>query len=134
MTKTEQQISNKKGNIMKNEALDLGLNEEPKAAQKLYKGKAEYAPPYYTINIPPHPLEGMPEFEVIGVNGEVLQVTRGVDVPNIPVAFINVLKNAIASKQVKHVNRDSSEFFEWVPFPAIPYQLVEGPYTERKEV
>ena len=119
---------------MKNEALDLGLNDGVKPAKKLYKGKDEYAPPYFTINIPPHPLEGMPEFEVIGVNGEVIQVARGVDVPNIPQAFINVLKNAIASKQVKHVNKDGSEFFEWIPYPAIPYQLVEGPYMERKEV
>jgi hypothetical protein len=116
------------------EGLDLGLESPTPVKAKLYKGKSEYAPPYYTINIPPHPMEGMPEFEVIGVNGEVIQVTRGVDVPNIPAAFINVLKQAVASKQVKHVNKDGSEYFEWIPYPAIPYQLVEGPYTERKEV
>jgi hypothetical protein len=112
--------------------LDLGLNTpaaEP-FAEKFYKGKPEYAPPFYTINIA-H-VEHLPEFEVIGVNGEVLQVERGKDVENIPAAFIGVLKNAIASRQVKHVNTDSTEYFTWQPFPAIPYQIVEGPYQTRK--
>ena len=114
--------------------LDLGLDitAAPQApfAEKFYKGKAEYAGPFYTINVA-H-VEHLPEFEVIGVNGEVLQIQRGVDVPNIPVAFISVLKNAIASRQVKHVNADGTEYFTWQPFPAIQYQLVEGPYQTRK--
>lgn len=118
-------------------ALDLGLGNDtpttaaaPTAAQKFYKGKPEYAPPFYTINIAN--VEYLPDYEVIGVNGEVLQVQRGIDVPNIPQAFVTVLKNAIASRQVKRVAKDGTEFFEWLPYPAIPYQIVEGPYTERK--
>lgn len=99
-------------------------------AQRFYKGKEEYAPPFYTINIA-H-VEHLPDYEVIGVNGEVLQIQRGVDVTNIPAAFISVLKNAIASRQVKHINPDGTEYFTWQPFPAIPYQIVEGPYQERK--
>ena len=116
------------------DTLDLGLDTAAAApapfVEKFYKGKSEYAGPFYTINIA-H-VEHLPEFEVIGVNGEVLQIQRGVDVPNIPVAFVNVLKNAIASRQVKHVNQDGTEFFDWQPFPAIQYQLVEGPYQTRK--
>lgn len=113
------------------ETLELGLPETPAPfAQKFYKGKEEYAPPFYTINIAN--VEHLPDFEVVGVNGEVLQIQRGMDVPNIPQAFINVLKNAVASRQVKHVNSDGSEYFTWQPYPAIPYQIVEGPYTNRK--
>lgn len=125
---------------MESNALDLGLPGDTAApatapsgtpfAAKLYKGKAEYAPPFYTINIAN--VEYLPDYEVIGVNGEVLQIQRGVDVPNIPKAFINNLKNAIASRQVKKVSKDGTEYFEWLPYPAIPYQIVEGPYMERK--
>ena len=124
------------------ETADLGLDLVPesqakgkKAAPsepKLYRGKAEYAPPYYTINIAF--VEHQPEYETISVNGEVLQVQRGVDVPNIPQAYLNVLKNAVASRQVKRVNADRSEYYEWQPYPAVPYQIVEGPYNERKAV
>lgn len=116
------------------ETLDLGLAPDTASAapfaQKFYKGKPEYAPPFYTIQIA-H-VEHLPEFEVIGVNGEVLQIQRGVDVHNIPQAFINVLRNAVASRQVKHVNADGTEFFTWQPYPAIPFQIVAGPYQTRK--
>jgi hypothetical protein len=113
--------------------LDLGLDTTEAAApftNKFYKGKPEYAPPFYTINIA-H-VEYLPEFEVVGVNGEVIQIQRGMDVTNVPQAFIDVLKNAIASRQVKHVNPDGTEYFTWQPYPAIPYQIVEGPYQNRK--
>lgn len=115
------------------DTLDLGLDVAAAApfAEKFYKGKSEYAGPFFTINIA-H-VEHLPDFEVIGVNGEVLQIRRGEDVANIPQAFVNVLKNAIASRQVKHVNSDGTEYFTWQPFPAIPYQIVEGPYAARKE-
>lgn len=115
------------------QTLDLGLPATPEKgafADKFYKGKPEYASPFYTINIA-H-VEYQPEFEVIGVNGEVLQIRRGEDVSNIPEAFIKVLKNAIASRQVKKMRPDQTEYFEWVPYPAIPYQVVEGPYKDRK--
>jgi len=115
--------------------LDLGPTTVPAAepfSNKFYKGKAEYAGPFYTIQIAF--VEYAPEYEVIGVNGEVLQIQRGVDVLNIPEAFIQVLRNAIASRQVKRRNPDQTEYYEWVPYPAIPWQLVEGPYQKRKEV
>jgi len=38
----------------------------------------------------------------------------------------------VASRQVKHVNADGTEYFTWQPYPAIPYQKVEGPYQTRK--
>lgn len=111
--------------------LELGLGEESEPfSEKYYKGKAEYAGPYYTINIA-H-VEGFGEFEKIGVNGEVLQIERGVNVANIPQAYIHVLQNAVASRQVKHLNSDGTEYFTWQPYPAIPYQIVEGPYQKRK--
>lgn len=115
------------------ESLDIGLepgNEPTAFAKEFYKGKPEYAPPFYTLNIA-H-VEHLPEFEVIGVNGEVIQIQRGEDVPNIPEAFLNVLRNATASRQVKKIRKDGSEYFEWQPYPAIPYQIVEGPYQTRK--
>lgn len=115
------------------EGLDLGLGneiptqEEPK---KVYKGKPEYAPPYYTINIPF--VEHMPEYEVVGVNGEVLQIQRGEDVPNIPEAFIKNLRTCISARQIKRKRDDGTEYFEWVPYPAIPFQVTDGPYEKRK--
>ena len=114
--------------------IDLTGTETPAEpfTKGFYRGKAEYAAPFYTINIAN--VEHLPEYEVIGVNGEVIQIQRGVDVPNIPQAFVNVLKNAVASRQVKHINRDGTEYFDWQPYPAIPYQIVEGPYQTRKDV
>ena len=108
----------------------LGAVRTAAATQKYHKGKIEYAPPFYTINV--QHVEHMPEFEVIGVNGEVIQVARGVDVPNIPQAFINVLRNAITSKMFTKKNPDGSEEHEWRPVAAIPFSVVEGPYMERK--
>lgn len=110
--------------------LDLTKAETVPFTEKFYKGKAEYAAPFYTINIAN--VEHLPDFEVIGVNGEVLQIRRGEDVPNIPQAFVAVLKNAVASRQTKSVSSDGTEYFEWKPYPAIPYQIVEGPYKERR--
>ena len=114
---------------------ELGISDDPAPEEtafkaSLYRGKPEYAGPFYTINIAS--VEYLPEFEVIGVNGEVLQIRRGEDVPNIPEAFIKVLKNAIASRQVTKRNPDGTEYNEWQPHPAIPYQIVEGPYKTRK--
>ena len=115
--------------------LDLGMLPEVPlatgaAAKNYYKGKEEYAGPFFTVNIAD--VEHLPDFEVVSVNGEALQLQRGVDVPNIPIAYINVLKQAIASRQVKLVRADQTEYYEWRPYPAIPFQLVEGPYKERK--
>ena len=132
---------------MDNVSLDLGLTEDvftPAVAPaqkshkgkvettepKYHKGKAEYASPFYTINIAF--VEGMPEFEVIQVNGEAIQILRGEDVPNIPHAFVQVLKTAIASRQVTKHDRDGRQYYEWQPYPAIPYQIIAGPYATRK--
>jgi hypothetical protein len=118
------------------EGLDLDLEQlgtaAAKPAQKYHKGKIEYAPPFYTINV--QHVEHMPEYEVIGVNGEVIQVTRGVDVQNIPQAFVNVLRQAVTSKLFTSKKPDGSgdELHEWKPVAAIPFSIVEGPYQERK--
>lgn len=113
-------------------SLDLGidLGPETETPNTVYKGKPEYAPPYYTINIAF--VEHMPEYEVVGVNGEVLQIQRGEDVRNIPEAFIKNLKTCISSRQVKRKRDDGTEYYEWVPYPAIPFQVTEGPYQKRK--
>ena len=116
------------------ESLDLGLGATPAAiisTTKYYKGKVEYAGPFYTINIA-H-VDYLPEYEVIGVNGEVLQIRRGEDVQNITACFVQVLKDAITSHLVTKRNADQTEYHEWVPRPAIPYQIVEGPYQNRKD-
>lgn len=121
------------------EGADLNLDAigevtaPPAQAMKFHKGKIEYAPPFYTINV--QHVEHMPEYEVIGVNGEVIQVTRGVDVPNIPQAFVNVLRQAVTSKLFTTKKNDGSgdELQEWRPVAAIPFSIVEGPYMERKK-
>lgn len=120
---------------MDNDLLDLGITEDIPAvkaapAQKYHKGKIEYAGPFYTVNIAF--VEHMPDYEVIQVNGEAIQLQRGEDVANIPHAFVQILKTAIASRQVTKRDRDGKQYFEWQPYPAIPYQIVEGPYATRK--
>ena len=121
--------------MAKEATLDLGLDDVQPVAKNtkhtLYKGKLEYAPPFYTVNIAN--VEHLPEFEVISVNGEAIQLRRGEDVPNVPHAYIEVLKHAVASRQVTKIRPDGTEYYEWVPYPAIPYQIVEGPYQTRKE-
>ena len=121
--------------MAKEATLDLGLDDVQPVAKNtkhtLYKGKLEYAPPFYTVNIA-H-VEHLPEFEVISVNGEAIQLRRGEDVPNVPHAYIEVLKHAVASRQVTKIRADVTEYYEWVPYPAIPYQIVEGPYQNRKD-
>ncbi|OHD23521.1 MAG: hypothetical protein A2Y38_12220 [Spirochaetes bacterium GWB1_59_5] len=121
------------------EGADLNLDAigevtaPPAQAAKFHKGKIEYAPPFYTINV--QHVEHMPEYEVIGVNGEVIQVTRGVDVTNIPQAFVNVLRQAVTSKLFTSKKADGSgdELQAWRPVAAIPFSIVEGPYMERKK-
>ena len=115
--------------------LDLGIPEDVPAAQvvpaqKFHKGRPEYGGPFYTINIAF--VEHMPDFEVLQCNGEAIQVQSGEDVPNIPHAFVQILKTAIASRQVTKKDRDGKQYFEWQPYPAIPYQIIEGPYATRK--
>jgi hypothetical protein len=116
------------------EGLNLDLDQLGTASAaptiKYHKGKVEYAPPFYTINI--QHVEHLPEYETVSVNGETLQVQRGVDVPNIPQAFLSVLKNAITGKQFTTKQPDGIEVHEWRNVPAIPYSQVEGPYMERK--
>jgi hypothetical protein len=117
---------------------DLGLGVPEKASPKknektpapLHKGKKEYAAPFYTVNIAN--VEHMPDYEIISVNGEAIQMERGLDIPNIPEAFVSVLRNAIASRQVTRRRSDQTEYAEWVPYPSIPYQIIAGPYNERK--
>lgn len=112
--------------------IDLGVGDIPEKPFEapVYKGKPEYRPPYFTINIA-H-VDHLPEYEVAGVNGEVLQIQRGIDVPNIPEAFIKNLRSCMSSRQVKKKGPDQVEYYEWVPYPAIPFQVVDGPYNERK--
>jgi hypothetical protein len=127
---------------METAGIDLSLDEfKTPAIQKeavaaglsrIHKGKEEYAPPYYTINIAS--VEGLPEFEVVGVNGEVLQIRRGVDVPNIPECFVKNLRTCMSKRQVTKLDANGKEYNDWVPYPAIPYQIIEGPYMERKKI
>jgi hypothetical protein len=103
----------------------------PKAAPvKFHRGRPEYAPPFYTINI--QHVEGQPEYEVIGVNGEVLQLQRGESVPNIPEAYVNVLRQAITEKLFTRTDSEGKEHHDWKKVSAIPFSIVEGPYQERR--
>lgn len=65
-------------------------------------------------------VEGMPNFEVVGVNGVVYRIKRG-EVTSVPAAVVHVLKNAIATRTIQ--TRDpitgmkKEEFRNYSPIP-----------------
>ena len=117
--------------------IDLGLTDEAPAApvvpaQKYHKGKIEYAGPFYTVNIAHSEHDSPTASHDIQCNGEAIRLFKGEDVPNIPHAFVQILKTAVAARQVTKRDRDGKQYFEWQPYPAVPYQITEGPYATRK--
>jgi hypothetical protein len=69
-------------------------------------------------------VEGGENFEVVGVNGKVYQIQRGVEV-KVPQEVVEVLRTAVATRFVK-VKREDGES-DLVPrqHSAIPWRLVD---------
>lgn len=70
--------------------------------------------------------KGKPNYEVVGVNGKMYQIQRGVDV-EVPEEVVHVLNNAIATRYVKTVNRTSG-LEELVPqnYLLTPFRVIRN--------
>lgn len=68
--------------------------------------------------------KGKPNFEVVGVNGKMFQIRRGVDV-EVPEEVLHVLKNAVGTRYVKRTN-DKTGLEELVPqqFNTVPFRVI----------
>jgi len=68
-------------------------------------------------------VDGQPNYEVVGVNGVVFQIQRGIETM-VPLSVIEVLKNAVASKYVKVKRNDGFEDLQKRDYSSIPWRLV----------
>ncbi len=67
--------------------------------------------------------QGKPNFEVVGVNGKVYQIQRGVEVA-VPVEVVTVLENAIASRLIEVKLPDGRVDRQLRDYQAIPFRVV----------
>ena len=68
-------------------------------------------------------VEGQPNYEVVGVNGVIYQIQRGIETA-VPESVVEVLKNAIATKYVKVKRSDGVEDLQKRNLSSIPWRLV----------
>lgn len=68
-------------------------------------------------------VEGQPNYEVVGVNGVVYQIQRGLETL-VPASVVEVLRNAIATKYVKVKRADGFEDLQKRNLSSIPWRLV----------
>lgn len=68
-------------------------------------------------------VEGQPNYEVVGVNGVVYQIQRGLET-SVPESVVHVLRNAIATKYVKVRRPDGFEDLQKRNLSSIPWRLV----------
>lgn len=67
--------------------------------------------------------DGMPNYEVVGVNGVVYQIRRGEEV-EVPESVVAVLRNAVATRYVKVTRSDGVEDLQKRNLSSIPWRLV----------
>lgn len=68
-------------------------------------------------------VEGQPNYEVVGVNGEVFQIIREEEVP-VPPSVVEVLRNAIAERIVQTHTPSGGVMTKRQKYSAIPWRLV----------
>ncbi len=69
-------------------------------------------------------VEGMPNYEPVGVNGKIYQIKRGVKV-NVPASVVHVLENAIATRTVQSTDQATGELISTArDYSAIPWRRV----------
>lgn len=102
----------------------LGMNDETPSGAGPSRSKVESVPeeePRRKIII--DEVEGQPNYEVVGVNGVVYQIQRGIETP-VPNSVVEVLRNAIATKYVKVKRADGLEDLQKRNLSSIPWRLV----------
>jgi len=68
-------------------------------------------------------VEGQPNYEVVGVNGQVHQIMRGVNV-EVPRSVVEVLRNAVATRFVSVKRSDGVDDLQRSNYSSIPWRLV----------
>lgn len=97
--------------------LDLGLTQAKKKAKNMPEPKvdtvltAEAAPAKNKIRIIIDEMAGMKNYEVVGVNGVVYQIKRGVPV-DVPPEVVHVLELAKSTHIEQRFNRATGEYDE----------------------
>lgn len=110
-----------------NDELDdlLGENASEQTKVAPTKGKVKEAKPkgevYRTIII--DEADNQPNYEVVGVNGKIYQIQRGVET-RVPESVVEVLRNAVASKYIKVRRADGVDDIQKRNLSSIPWRLV----------
>jgi hypothetical protein len=68
--------------------------------------------------------EGQSNFEVVGVNGVIHQIQRGIPV-EVPESVVHVLRNAVGTRWVQTQNADGSQGLVPRQYSTIPWRLVD---------
>jgi hypothetical protein len=67
--------------------------------------------------------EGKPNYEVIGVDGNFVQIMRGVEI-TVPYSFVHILENSKASRQVKETDAQGKTYYVSRDYNTIPYRVL----------
>jgi hypothetical protein len=92
-----------------------------KRAPRKAKAAAQKTAPRRVIVIDEE--EGKPNYEVVGVNGKVYQIQRGIEVA-VPEEVIGVLNNAVASRLVQVKLPDGRVDRQLRKYQSIPFRIV----------
>lgn len=68
-------------------------------------------------------VEGLPNYETVGVNGKVYQIMREIEVP-VPPEVVEVLRNAIGTRLIDAAHPAGGITRKVQKFSAIPWRLV----------
>ena len=103
----------------------LGDDSDKQSETTPAKGKVKDTKPkseaYRTIII--DEADNQPNYEVVGVNGKVYQIQRGIET-KVPESVVEVLRNAVASKYIKVRRSDGVDDIQKRNLSAIPWRLV----------
>jgi len=107
-----------------NDDFDVVLGDDTPAEKGPSRTKREAKPKAEKrLKIIIDEVEGQPNYEVVGVNGVVYQIQRGIETL-VPESVVHVLRNAIATKYVKVRRADGFEDLQKRNLSSIPWRLV----------
>ena len=99
------------------------IHEAPEVDEEISES-AEEKPTEQMVNIMIDEVDGMPNYEVVGVNGYVYKIKRGEKVA-VPISVVKILENAIATRTVQREDRVTGELLnEYRNYSAIPWRRV----------
>jgi hypothetical protein len=99
------------------------IHEAPEVDEEVSES-VEAKPSEQMVNIMIDEVDGMPNYEVVGVNGYVYKIKRGEKVA-VPISVVKILENAIATRTVQREDRVTGELLnEYRNYSAIPWRRV----------